>query len=57
MFLLCYNRNNPIQNHIAKATPTQNHSVGVAFLFKEEKVMEETNRSMPMPLWKWNNLR
>ena len=57
--MFCYVITETIQykNHIAKATPTQNHSVGVAFLFKEEKVMEETNRSMPMPLWKWNNLR
>ena len=56
--MFCYVITETIQYKIIlKATPTQNHSVGVAFLFKEEKVMEETNRSMPMPLWKWNNLR
>ena len=54
--MFCYVITETINTKIIlqKATPTQNHSVGCV---KEEKVMEETNRSMPMPLWKWNNLR
>ena len=41
--MFCYVITETIQykNHIAKATPTQNHSVGVAFLFKEEKLWKK----------------
>ena len=41
--MFCYVITETIQykNHIAKATPTQNHSVGVAFLFRRKKLWKK----------------